>query len=109
MARLRAPAAQPVSDYDDSGDWYRAVHCLSYAKHAGVVDDSCAAVANYLDGWEAANGGPPRRLDGERMSSWPAFCGGRERFTVPGFRGERKLTELAIREDWYAPVDYMDL
>lgn len=41
---------------------------------------ACAEVANYLDAWEAANGGPPR-LDGERMSSWPAFCGGRERFT----------------------------
>lgn len=109
MARLRAPAGQPVSDYDDSGDWFRALRCLEYAHHSGIVDDSCAEVANYLDAWESANGGPPRLWDGERMSSWPAFCGGRERFTWPGASGERKLTELAVREGWYAPVDYLDL
>lgn len=109
MARLRMPAAQPVSDYDDSGDWFRGLKCLEYAHHTGVVDDSCAEVANYLDAWEAANGGPPRRLDGERMSSWPTFCGGRERFTWPGVSGERKLTAVAVLEGWYAPVDYLDL
>ncbi|GAB4672039.1 hypothetical protein [Mycobacterium avium] len=109
MGRLRVPAAQPVSDYDDAGDWFRGAHCLLYAHHTGVVDDSCAEVANYLDAWEAANSGPPRRLDGERMSSWPAFCGGRERFSWPGASGERKLSAVAVREGWYDPIEYMDL
>lgn len=109
MGRLRVPAIKPVSDYDDSGDWFRALRCLEYANHTGIVDDSCAEVANYLDAWESANGGPPRRWDGERMSSWPAFCGGRERFTWPVVSGERKLSAVAVREGWYAPVDYMDL
>lgn len=103
MARLRVPAAQPVSDYDDSGDWFRSVHCLPYVKHGGVVDDSCAAVAT---SWM-----PGRLRTAARRGGWMVsacrrgrpFCGGRERFTVPGFRGERKLTELAIRQGLVRP------
>lgn len=109
MGRLGVPAARTVSDYDIAGDWLRGLMCLEYARHTGVVDESCAEVANYLDAWEAANGGPPRHLDGERVSSWPTFCGGRERFTCPGMSGERKLTAVAFREGWHVPVDYLDL
>jgi len=103
--------AQPPSGhgYGIRRDWLRGIRCLESASRDGDIDASCGQVARFLDAWEAANGGPPWVADGSRrMSSWPAFCGGREQFAAVGGVGERKLTERAETEGWYTLVSIED-
>jgi hypothetical protein len=109
MGKLRVSAAPAVS-YQNAVDWFRAYRWLDMARRGGHVDESCARVANFLDAWEAANGGPPWVRDGsKRMQSWPAYCGGgREEFVRAGVAGEQLLPDCCPA-DFYAPIDYRDL
>ncbi|GFG84574.1 hypothetical protein BST10_02430 [Mycolicibacter algericus DSM 45454] len=111
MGRFVQPAG-PSLDYSSPGDWFRAVRCLDVALHRGRVDESHGRVANFLDAWESANGGPPHRAPGAggRMSTWLVqVAAGRGQF--PAVVGESKLSDHAVRPS--PPVadlaDYRDL
>lgn len=106
MGKLRAASAPSVG-YESAGHWFRGIRWLDVAHRGGHVDESCARVANFLDAWESANGGPPWVHDGsKRMSSWPAYCGGgREEFVRAGAAGEQLLPD-GCPEGFCAPIDY---
>lgn len=109
MGKLRPPSA-PSVDYQDAGDWLRGILWLDIARRRNEIDESCARVANFLDAWESANGGPPWVRDGsQRMSSWPEYCGGtRDAFVRAGVAGEQSLPD-DCPSDFYAPIDWRDL
>lgn len=96
-------AADQSGEYRHAADWHRGVQHLEYVARFGGEPDGCAELANFLDRWEQVNGGPPFVRDGSRrMSSWSTYCGGRERWRVPGVTGERPRP---VPE----PVDIRDL
>ena len=95
----RYGATRPVLIPVKGGGW----EASEMSTYAPVV------MAVFWNVGQAANGGPPFVRDGSRrMSSWPAFCGGREQFAAVGGVGERKLTERADIEGWYTPVSIED-
>lgn len=109
MAVLRNAHVEAAGAYSSPGDWFRAIQWLEVAGKRGAADESCARVANFLDNWEAANGGPPFVQDGShRMSPWPTYTGPRGLFVRPGVRGEQLLPDC-VPPGFYDPIDYREL
>lgn len=97
---------EPAGDeYGRPGDWFRGVGHLERVSRFGGELEGCGAVARFLDAWERANGGSPFARDGSRrMQSWPAFCGGRERW-VALIAAEPVARRVPVPE----PFDWRDL